>query len=151
MKYCTNCGEKIEDNSKFCSNCGTSVVDDTKTYSAYKTKYDHTDEFDAGFVQRNKLIAASTYIFGFLGIIIALLAQGDSHFFRFHVKQSLKYQIILTFLAVPLYIFKHIPTLRFFLTIPIILVLVLNLCSFFVTLSGRSVEPPIIRYFGWFK
>lgn len=30
MKYCTNCGEKLNDGAKFCTNCGEKIIDDKK-------------------------------------------------------------------------------------------------------------------------
>ena len=151
MKCCSNCGQELENDALFCSNCGESVKEDTKTYKRYKTKYDHTEDFDKGFVSKNKIIAASVYLFGFLGMIIALLSQGDSAYFRFHVRQSLKYQILLLFLLLLLYAVRGFSLIVFLVKIPIAALLLMQLYSFITTMSGRSVEPPIIRYFGWFK
>lgn len=30
MKYCANCGEKLNDGAKFCTNCGEKIIDDKK-------------------------------------------------------------------------------------------------------------------------
>ena len=36
MKYCTSCGEKLNDGAKFCINCGEKIIDDKKKNEAPK-------------------------------------------------------------------------------------------------------------------
>lgn len=36
MKYCTSCGEKLNDSAKFCTNCGEKIIDDKKKNEAPK-------------------------------------------------------------------------------------------------------------------
>jgi uncharacterized membrane protein len=52
--------------------------------------YDHTSEFSPEDIANNKLYAILMYCVSLMGIIIGLLAAGDSPYVRFHVKQSLK-------------------------------------------------------------
>lgn len=41
MRYCSNCGQKVDDGSKFCSNCGTAIVISSEnTQSQRKAAYD---------------------------------------------------------------------------------------------------------------
>ncbi|MBZ9570909.1 zinc-ribbon domain-containing protein [Methanobrevibacter sp. TMH8] len=35
-RYCTECGQKIEDGSEFCSNCGTKILDEEETTKTYE-------------------------------------------------------------------------------------------------------------------
>ena len=37
MKFCTNCGEKLNDGAKFCINCGAKIIDDKKKNEAPKS------------------------------------------------------------------------------------------------------------------
>lgn len=43
MRYCSNCGQKVDDGAKFCSNCGTAIVIPSEaTRSQRKSVYDGT-------------------------------------------------------------------------------------------------------------
>lgn len=60
-----------------------------------KTQYlDFTSDFDEKDIAENKVFAMGVYALGIVGIIIALLAAGESAFVRFHVKEALKISIL---------------------------------------------------------
>ena len=60
-----------------------------------RTQYpDFTSNFDEKDIAENKIFAMSVYALNVVGIVIALLAAGNSAFVRFHVKEALKISIL---------------------------------------------------------
>ena len=90
MKTCNNCGAQVEDVAKFCPECGFKFGAIAEPRAAVTDIYDHTSEFSPEDIANNKLYAILMYCVSLMGIIIGLLAAGDSPYVRFHVKQSLK-------------------------------------------------------------
>ena len=90
----------------------------------------------------------ATYLLGFIGIIIALIASHDSRYAGFHVRQSLKLQVSMSLCA----FLMIIPILGWFAAvIGIGIIEVVNIICFFNVCSGKAIEPPIIRGFSFFK
>ncbi|MBQ7042958.1 MAG: zinc-ribbon domain-containing protein [Muribaculaceae bacterium] len=81
MKYCSNCGNKIEDGVKFCPSCGNSATaGDTPTKST-------TGGYDKNDIEQNKAMGVLAYL-GIL-VLIPILAAKESKFARFHANQGL--------------------------------------------------------------
>ena len=123
-------------------------------YQQYYTQtnpYDHTSEFSAKDVSDNKVIAMMLYLTSFLGVFVALLAAPDSPYLKFHVRQAIKFIVVDTLVGI-------IGAVLFFtFIIPIlaaIFVFVMWICkiiTFFSICGGKSVEPVIIRHFGFLR
>ncbi len=81
MKYCSNCGNKIEEGVKFCPSCGNSA-------NACATPTNTTTEgYDKDDIEQNKVMGVLAYL-GIL-VLIPILAAKESKFARFHANQGL--------------------------------------------------------------
>lgn len=171
MAFCTKCGAQFPDGSAFCTSCGAPVaaapapqqpaqapVPQPQPQQQYQQQYqqaapapnqfDHTAEFDPKDISENKVIAMATYLLGFIGIIIALIASSESKYAAFHVRQSLKLQVteaLCLFMMI-------IPFLGWIAAgVCIAIIEVLNIIAFFQVCGGKAKEPAIIRSFGFMK
>ena len=174
MKVCPNCQSSIDDNALFCHHCGYSFVQQAdapqqgeqpgqpeQPYQAqlpyqggqpYEQQaapvdpYDHTAEFDTEDVRENKLFAMLMYLSGALGIIIALLANHDSPYLKFHIRQVIKLMIALVLCCV-LFI---VPFLGWIAGgVLMLIIMIVWIISFVRVCQNRSVEPPIVRGIGF--
>ena len=102
MKVCPNCQNQVNDDVAFCPICGTQFGNQQNTqngqaggntqnggnsgygnpYTAYDP-YDHTSEFDPRDISANKVVSMLCYLLSWIGIIIALLAAGNSPYAAF--------------------------------------------------------------------
>ncbi|MBQ8996342.1 MAG: zinc ribbon domain-containing protein [Oscillospiraceae bacterium] len=107
--------------------------------------YDHTSEFDTKEVSEYKLYAAVMYLGGFIGIAIALLANKESEYLKFHIKQVLKLtitEVILTVLTALLAWTIIVPIAG---GIALVVLMVVNVIYFVNVLKNKSIEPSIVR------
>ena len=87
MKYCSNCGQPMEDNAHFCSNCGQHFINETK--SAETSAIENTNEWKYGknrFADvkepagtNRKGMKISCWVFAILGIISIVMAFTDDY------------------------------------------------------------------------
>ena len=157
MKYCPKCGAQMEDNALFCPNCGNNTQpngspNQSTVYAAPEPDpFDHTEEFDAQDISENKVLCMLVYLMGAIGIIYALLAGKDSKYVAFHVRQALKFEVVIILLTIVMAL------LFWTLIVPIVggvclaIVLVLKVICFFQICSGKAKEPAIIRSLGCLK
>lgn len=141
MKVCMNCHLTYDDAAQVCAQCGNPL---TPVTPQKVNLTDHTAEFDAADISENKVLAMVPYLMGWIGIIIALLASGSSPYTAFHVKQALKIQVCTSLLAIlaPLSAITVIGP--FVCGICIIILMVVNIISFFSVCSGKAKEPAIV-------
>lgn len=104
MKYCSSCGNPIEDNAKFCSVCGapSSTAQERKNEGnkedEFRNKvedafnnFNNTPETTADYapddIEKNKIMA----VFAYLGLLflIPLFAAKGSPFARYHTNQGI--------------------------------------------------------------
>ena len=149
MKTCQFCNTTLDDNAVFCTNCGNQVQ--TSFYQAMPDPFDHTKEFDAKDISDNKVVSMLVYLFGWIGIIIALLASPQSPYAAFHVRQALKFTVIETLVGL-------VAAFTFFtIIIPIVagvfifVLFVVKIICFFQICGGKAIEPAIIRNFSFLK
>lgn len=120
-------------------------------YYAPIDPYDHTSEFDAKDISDNKVIAMLAYLMGTVGVIVALLASGESPYVAFHVRQSLKY----TVLSVLSGLVGAVLFWTFIVPIAVaIFVGVLWICKIIAFVSvckGQAKEPHIVRSLKFMK
>ncbi len=154
MKVCSNCNATLDDNAVFCTNCGNQVQASQaqpEFYQMIPNPFDHTKEFDAKDISDNKVISMLVYLFGWIGIVIALLAAPQSPYASFHVRQALKFTVIETLVGLA-------AALTFFLIITpiaaaifLLVLFVVKIICFFQICGGKAIEPAIIRNFTFLK
>lgn len=113
--------------------------------------YDHTAEFTAEDISKNKVLAMVAYLLGIFGIIVALLAMHESDYVGFHVRQSLKMTVVEALLGIVAAVFFWTFVLPIVAGIGLVIVLVLRIIAFFQVCSGKAKEPAIIRELGFLK
>lgn len=112
---------------------------------------DHTAEFTAEDISKNKIIAMAAYLLGILGVIIALLASHDSPYAAFHVRESLKLTIVGILGAICCGILCIVFIGLFLLPILAIVLLIVRIICFFNVCSGKAKNAPIVGNLSFFK
>ncbi len=179
MKICPNCHNPADDNVTFCAQCGAKF-EGTQTAGSsappvppvppvpptpsvpptppqYQppmpviSPYDHTGEFSAKDVSDNKVIAMLCYLLGVFGIIIALLASGSSPYVSFHVRQSLKFEVVgaLALMAALVLFWTIIVPIAY--GILSVVLFVCKIIAFVQICQGKAVEPYVIRSLSFMK
>lgn len=156
MAFCPNCGNQIPEGTTFCTNCGTPVgapqqqipVQPIPPMVPAFDPTDHTAEFDPQDISDNKIFAMSAYLLGALGIIIALLAGGQSPYAMFHARQSLKISIV----GILCVVVMAIPFIGWIIGgIASIVIAVIAIICFVQVCKGQAKEPAIIKDFKFLK
>ena len=152
MKICPHCNAAVEDNAVFCNSCGARIAvneaPQPQPQPEPKASYDHTAEFSPKDISNNKVIAMLVYLMGSIGVIIALLASHDSPYAAFHVRQALKYSVCELLLLV-LVIIPFLGWLA--MSVGFGIIFVCRIICFFQICSGKAIEAPIVRSFGFLK
>ena len=151
MKTCNNCGAQVEDVAKFCPECGFKFGAIAEPRAAVTDIYDHTSEFSPEDIANNKLYAILMYCVSLMGIIIGLLAAGDSPYVRFHVKQSLKLficEVILGLITAALFWTIIVGIAG---SIAIVVLAVVDIICLVNACKGLAKEPPIVCKIGFLK
>lgn len=151
MKFCVKCGAQLEDDAIFCKFCGASVNGIPTVQPIYQVvdPFDHTSEFDPRDISENKVVAMLPYLFGLLGLIVAILAENSSKYIAFHVRQALKLIVVSAIVSILTVIFcwTIIVPVGGFVCLGIIFVL--KIIAFFQVCYDKAKEPAIIRSFGF--
>ena len=151
MKTCNNCGAQVEDVAKFCPECGFKFGAIAEPRAAVTDIYDHTSEFSPEDIANNKLYAILMYCVSLMGIIIGLLAAGDSPYVRFHVKQSLKLficEVLLGLITAALFWTIIVGIAG---SIAIVVLAVVDIICLVNVCKGLAKEPPIVCKIGFLK
>ena len=151
MKTCNNCGAQVEDVAKFCPECGFKFGAIAEPRAAVTDIYDHTSEFSPEDIANNKLYAILMYCVSLMGIIIGLLAAGDSPYVRFHVKQSLKLficEVLLGLITAALFWTVIVGIVG---SIAIVVLAVVDIICLVNACKGLAKEPPIVCKIGFLK
>ena len=147
MKFCPNCRISYDDQTNVCGQCGQPLV--TVAPQPTAAAGDHTAEFSPADISDNKVLAMVPYLFGWAGIIIALLAAGHSPYAAFHVKQALKIQIVAAIVSI---IGAIIPVLGWIaIGIYSIVTLVISIICFVGVCGGKAKEPPLVGNLSFLK
>ena len=146
MAFCSKCGSEIPEGTAFCPKCGTPVGGAAPV--AVVPEWDHTAEFDPKDISDNKVFAMSAYLLGIFGIIVAALLVKDSAYTKFHVRESMKIEVLMA-LCCLLFI---IPILGWIVGgIGICILTVVAIIQFFSVCKGNGKEAPIVRAFSFLK
>lgn len=97
MRYCSSCGNRIEDNAKFCSVCGAKTGNKNGE-SSFQTKVEDfisnftntantTADYSTDDINKNRHMAVLAYLN--LLFLVPLLLAKDSPFARYHVNQGI--------------------------------------------------------------
>ena len=155
MKTCPNCKKEMEDFSAFCPNCGFSFASapgQQQPPAVYAVDpADHTAEFAPQDISDNKIFAMLPYLMGFVGIIIALLAMGQSKYAAFHLRQALKIEVVSILLGIVTLILCWTIVVPIAAAIFFVILFVLKIICFFQVCSGKAKEPAIISSLGFLK
>ncbi|MEE0705673.1 MAG: hypothetical protein UCH28_04730 [Adlercreutzia sp.] len=124
---------------------------------------DHTGEFSPQDISDNKVIAMSTYLFGFIGIFLAAIAARQSPYAMFHARQSLKiavstvvltlaFWVLTLVLIVPMVFFPPLGILVGAIYILGLLTLfIVQIICFFQVCRGKAKDAPIVGSLGFMK
>ncbi len=176
MKFCTNCGESIDENAQVCPKCGT-PVGGVKTdaqangtpvqpdFAAGQQPYmgnpapvyqqqvyaydpsDHTSEMDAQDIADHKTLAISMYVFSWVGMFLAVIAAKESKYVQFHLTQVLKYSILQVLVGIVTIV------LCWTLIVPVvagifsIVLFIVRIIGFVNACSGKAKELPVVSAF----
>lgn len=155
MKICPKCHAQLPDNVQFCAACGTPLDGNPNPqYPPQGTYYnptDHTAEFSPADISANKVIAMLPYLLGSIGLIIAILAIGESKYIAFHVKQALKLTVCSTLITIASLLLCWTFIVPIVGGIAGIIIWVLKIIAFFQVCSGKAKEPAIISSLGFLK
>lgn len=112
---------------------------------------DHTAEFSAEDIENNKLYAMLCYLFGGIGIIIALLAGKDSEYVKFHTKQAIKFLVVEWILIFATAILGFTIVLGIAGGVCLTIVAILEIIAFVQVCKGQAKEPAIIKKLKFLK
>ena len=158
MKICPYCNSQLEDNVTVCPTCGNPQPAQ-QPYQQPPVGYappvvdptDHTAEFSPEDIAENKLYAIAVYFLGAIGIIIALLANKESAFLKYHIKQCLRLTIAITIVSLATFILSFtiiggIAGCIFLMILAIVYIIaIVNVCK------GRAKDAPIISSWEFLK
>lgn len=94
MAFCGKCGAYIGEDRGFCPECGAAATSSSSDMGSYLLTSDHTADYTPKDISKNKAWAMIAYLFGPLGMILALVAGLKSPFARFHATQAAKIYIV---------------------------------------------------------
>ena len=167
MRICPNCGNSCPDGAAFCNACGASLSgaaaqaqnQQPQQNAAYtppqQTVYvdptDHTSEFDASDISKNKILAMAAYLLGWVGVIIALLGGHDSPYAAFHAKEALKISLLNTLIGICTAFLFWTIIVPIAGGICIAILFVVKIICFFSVCSGKAKEAPIIKSLAFLK
>lgn len=163
MKTCPNCHSQINDEAAYCPICGTAVNFYSQPNPSYTEPpvyappepiidpYDHTGEFDQEDIAANKLTCMLVYLLDVIGIIIALLANKESMYTAFHVKQSMKFTVAEILWLIPSLLLCWTFIVPIAGVIAMVVLLVIKFISFTQVCGNKAKEPAILRSIPFLK
>lgn len=170
MKTCPKCTAQVEDQNVYCSACGYSFQNNDQNNAQNGVPQqeqgmpyvaptpvadpsDHTAEFEENDVKENKLYALAAYALSVVGVIIAMLANGNkkSAYLDFHIKQSLALTIAETIVYILTGLLSWTCIVLIAGGVAIIALYVVRFICFYKTCQNKSVEAPLINKLTFLK
>lgn len=112
---------------------------------------DHTADYTAEDISKNKVTAMAAYLLGTMGIIISLLAASDSPYASFHSRQALKLEIITMLLAVISLVLCWTILVPIAGVVCMVIIYVVKIICFFQVANGKAKDAPIVGSFPFLK
>ncbi len=171
MKFCTNCGESLEENMAVCPKCGTAVGGaqpspapqpdfqqaqqpymgaPNPAYQQQMYAYDpsdHTAEMDEQDIADHKTLGIAMYLFSWLGMLIAVLAAKESKYIQFHLRQVLKFEILSTLVGIVTLVLCWTIIVPIAASIFCIVLFIVKIIGFVNACSGKAKELPVVSAF----
>jgi uncharacterized membrane protein len=91
MSFCPKCGAEVPEDKNFCTSCGAPLHGAPQSYV---DPDDHTGEFAPEDRERNRYLACLCYLF-FPTMFLALLAEPNSKFLRYHINQVILIYVLI--------------------------------------------------------
>ena len=107
--------------------------------------YDHSKEFTAKDLADNKLYAALMYVTSLFGVLIALVADKDSPYLKFHIRQVLKLHLTITILSALTAALAWTVIVPIAGAIALLILFIVNIVCFVNVLKNKSIEPAFVR------
>ena len=107
--------------------------------------YDHTADFTSKDVSENKLFAALMYITSLYGVLLTLVADKDSPYLKFHIRQVLKLHLTITILGALMAVLAWTVIVPLAGAIALLVLFVVNIVCFVNVLKNKSIEPAFVR------
>lgn len=120
------------------------VAGATPVQTAPPAPTDFTSAFDAEDAAKNKVFATGSYLLGFVGIIIALLAAKDSDYVKFHVRESMKLQLLYALLGLASVLLCWTIIIPILGCIAIVVLGVIEIICIVRVMMGQSKKVPLI-------
>lgn len=105
---------------------------------------DFTHTFDSEEVAKNKVFATGSYLLGFIGIVIALLAAKDSEYVKFHVRESMKIQVLFALLGLVTVLLCWTIIVPILGCIAMVVLGVIEIICMVRAMMGQSKKVPLI-------
>lgn len=105
---------------------------------------DFTHTFDSEEVATNKIFATGSYLLGFIGIVIALLAAKDSEYVKFHVRESMKIQVLFALLGLVTVLLCWTIIVPILGCIAMVVLGVIEIICMVRAMMGQSKKVPLI-------
>lgn len=93
----------------------------------------------------------ASYILGFVGIVIALLAAQDSKFAMFHARESLKLQVANSLVLILMVVLSWTVIVPIAGLVAFAVILVVTVICFFRAAKGQAKTAPIVGSLKLFK
>ncbi|MGN0477920.1 MAG: zinc ribbon domain-containing protein [Hominenteromicrobium sp.] len=105
---------------------------------------DHTADFTAEDISKNKVVAMAAYVLGMIGIVIALLAAPESPYASFHSRQALKLEIVSQLLLIVSLVLCFTFIVPILGALALVVVFVVRIICFFQVCSGKAKDAAIV-------
>ena len=178
MKICPVCQAQLADEAAVCPRCGTVCGAAQQPqpqpqpqpqqpqqpgyqppYQApyqppvtpYVDPFDHTAEFSAEDIHKNKVYAMLPYLMSLLGVLVALIGAKDSAYVQFHVKQALRIHVLSILLAVVIALLFWTIIVAIAGAVCLVILEVLAIIGFFQVCGNKAKELSILRGMSFLK
>lgn len=150
MAFCNKCGTQLEDDAKFCPGCGEStganefkVEDVVSNIKALNDTADTTAQYDKSDIDKNKIMAALSYVF--ILFLVPLFACPQSKFAKFHANQGIVNFCVDLVLALAISLCSFIPVVGWIVGVVGGLAgLALMVLGIYNAVMGKAKELPIV-------
>lgn len=151
MAFCSNCGQKLDDNTNICPSCSVQEEQATTTentqgantqgantqgaasqpnvFQKLNDTSDTTSEYDSKDIENNKILALLSYLS--ILVLIPMFVAPNSKFARYHVKQGFTLFLAYIGLAIVNFLLGFIKTTKYVWGIP------------------YQTTPGIVVFIGW--